>query len=137
MAKLAAVILIWACTSTLGDPIKGLRWHSSTNLQGTLDYHDFYGPPNYGETPEQDRVERAWLLTLEKPIQVSGEIFDSSISTIAEDSTIHLLGLEKKWHTPGVCILVEGEIFPSISGHHRKPILLDVTAAQPCSTDEP
>lgn len=131
MTGLEAIIL--ACSFILSDVTQELKWNSSIALQGTLDYRDFYGPPNYGETPEQDRIERAWLLTLDQPIQVSGEIFDSSISTIAEDSTIHLLGLEEKWQSSGICIVVEGEVFPSHSGHHRKPILLDIAIARPCT----
>mgnify|MGYP005665459679 CR=1 FL=1 len=71
MTILAAITL--ACNFILSDVTQALEWHSSTTLQGTLDYRDFYGPPNYGETPEQDRIERAWLLTLEQPIQVSGK----------------------------------------------------------------
>lgn len=139
MAKLAAIILIWgfAGAAVFGEETQELQWHSSVTLQGTLEYNDFYGPPNYGETPEQDVVERIWMLALDQPIQVSGEVFDSLVKSTAADSTIQLLGLKQKWRSPGLCIVVEGEILPSHSGHHHKPILMDITFTQPCPTEGP
>lgn len=41
---------------------------ATVRLTGTVEYRNFYGPPNYGENPKTDRLLHVPLLRLDKPI---------------------------------------------------------------------
>ena len=40
----------------------------SITLTGSIIEKSFYGPPNFGETPKDDRIEKYFFLLLNKPI---------------------------------------------------------------------
>jgi hypothetical protein len=43
--------------------------NQTVRLSGTLQYKGFYGPPNFGETPREDRLVRVPVLKLATPIR--------------------------------------------------------------------
>ena len=98
---------------------------------------EFLGPPNYGESPEIDRVERIYylqvpVLLFEQLIYLNGykpedvgimdeRLKGSFIQLINADSKTDLL--EDK---VGQKIEISGDIWESHTGHHFLPVMMTV-----------
>ena len=107
----------------------------SVTLVGSLVEEVHYGPPNYGETPEVDRVGRAYVLVLDEPVTVVG---DTAAATGADNpgtisrikvSKVQLAGVlycDPTKNLVGKRIQATGSLFPSHTGHHHTRILLDI-----------
>jgi hypothetical protein len=107
----------------------------SVTLVGSLVVEVHYGPPNYGETPEVDRLERAYVLVLDEPVTVVGDtaaaIGADNPGTISriKVSKVQLAGVlycDPTKNLVGRRIQAIGKLFPSHTGHHYTRILLDV-----------
>lgn len=102
-------------------------------LTGTIRREPFFGPPGYGDTPDQDRRETALILRLEPPICVTRE----PASPCLERGIVHEIQLVwtqalGPWPPEGECIRTRGHLFRAFSAHHRRGLLLDVTKAMRC-----
>ncbi|MGD8869418.1 MAG: DUF4431 domain-containing protein [Gemmatimonadales bacterium] len=107
-------------------------------LQGILLLGDFYGPPNYGEEPTTDRLERQYYLQLPAPIltQVPDATLPGDaeanrasayfLQVVIEDSD----RLDPRAHV-GEKVQVTGPLMEWWSGHHRTPLLLVVQNLEP------
>lgn len=103
--------------------------NETTTLRGVLEKRVYFGPPNYGETPEEDAKETALILKLDAPIDVSGVSLGGD-STLTDQSEIQLIyphPLED-----GACFTVTGALFEGHTGHHITDVLMDVTAVEKC-----
>lgn len=109
-------------------------WYSfeqpEASLSGRIIYQDFFGPPNYGENPETDRVETAVILVLYAPINVKGNPEDVlNFETITNISRIHLVVPWEKVGDEtlsGKNVTVQGTLFTRHTGHHRTQVLMSV-----------
>jgi hypothetical protein len=107
---------------------------ATVSLRGRAGIERFYGPPNYGETPEQDRQETATMLDLEEDICVLPEDGSSCGARDTQDSIQMVIstGIEENVRA-GECIVADGPLFRAFTGHHRRPILMQVITLHPCS----
>ena len=65
-----AATLIFPASAALSRAAGAECFHedASVRLTGTVEYRNFYGPPNYGGNPKTDRLLHVPLLRLDKPI---------------------------------------------------------------------
>ncbi len=103
-------------------------------IRGTIKLEPFYGPPNYGETPESDRQEMALILKLDAPICISSK---PATPCKASEETHEIQLIWPKalgaWPHEGDCVQVKGRLFRAYSGYHRRPLLLSITETALCS----
>jgi hypothetical protein len=100
-------------------------------VSGVVVVETHYGPPNYGENPESDRVEPALILLLDMPVIVEETPGDTSEWNethfgVARMQMVDLndLGLWKlKWQHA----TIEGTLFSAHTGHHRTDVLIQVS----------
>ena len=83
----------------------------------------FYGPPNFGENPESDRIEGCNVLILFNPITF---IDGTDTRTVRE---IQLVFDNFTNYDPNLVYRIKGRAFFSITGHHHTPVLIGVDEA--------
>ena len=89
----------------------------------------YYGPPNYGETPEIDQKRTAIILVLKNKICVvrdpklnyTGKSFDDTI-----EDEIHLSAPGIKF-SEGENVKVQGSLYSAYSGYHQRKLLMSVS----------
>jgi hypothetical protein len=84
-------------------------------LAGVICLKSFYGPPNFGETPEMDRTENFYVLVLENYIIVNNNGIETKIQElqlISSGDFLEELDLDKIY-------TVEENIIEAQSGHHH------------------
>lgn len=103
---------------------------SEVELAGRLEERFFAGPPNYEDVRRGDAREGAYILTLDRPICIDDggdfadprERFDRVhlyTSTDAVRPRLHR-GLGRR-------VQVRGSGFAAQTGHHRAPLVVDVS----------
>jgi hypothetical protein len=101
-------------------------------LSGTLAAREFPGPPNYESVAAGDRAERAFILVLTKPICVEAD----PKSEINSEGQRGVRELHVWWPDGdlapfvGKAIAVRGRLSTAVTGHHRTPVILEVTRAR-------
>ncbi|XHS77797.1 DUF4431 domain-containing protein [Burkholderiaceae bacterium UC74_6] len=120
------------------DPPRACLQYDSeaTQLSGTLFARVYYGPPGYGERPAEDSREGAWLLLLDAPICVTASPHPESDNNSFERDQI-VVQLAAVHVSPGAIeglvekrVVVSGQLYHALTGHHRTPVLLDVHGIQ-------
>lgn len=102
-------------------------------LNGTTYLHHAYGPPSYGENPEQDRKLTYVVLKLEKPICVLGsaEQQTEQVNTPAFSvENVQLVYVADKHFDKSLlnkAMRVTGQLFHGISGEHYTNVLMSVS----------
>jgi hypothetical protein len=102
-------------------------------LEGLLSTKIFYGPPNYGETPQQDAKEPQYLLSLEKPICTnrdpkSPDLNEAESSVTVVELVAGTAELRKALRSAlGRKVLVNGTLFHAQTAHHHTPVVLTLT----------
>ncbi len=112
----------------------------TVSLLGTIAVGSAFGPPNFGETPEQDRKETYFVLSTSRPIRMK----DSDGTQLPDTAKVQLILPSKssevqakiKQHLGGVSVKVTGKAYPATTGHHHESVILvletlDVTNARP------
>ncbi|MDR2964112.1 MAG: DUF4431 domain-containing protein [Bacteroidales bacterium] len=101
-------------------------------ISGKIKIETFFGPPGYGENPQTDAREDAYMLYLDSPINVISHVKereegDVDVTTyniekfqLASTSNVKFSPYKNK------TVRVSGIFFGAISGHHHTPVLLDV-----------
>lgn len=130
MRRLLAFLLVWAVLA--GAPVSAaelLEYEPVVvRLSGVIVIEAFYGPPGYGEDPENDSIERAAILVLDKPVAVRTEPDDIMDSDSAGDvRRIQLIIRDPKisaktWRH----VVIEGRLFRAETGHHHTHVLMSV-----------
>jgi hypothetical protein len=91
-------------------------------IYGSLLLKQFYGPPNYGETPEIDTIESYYVLQLYEPITFSKGL---KKETVEEIQLIFNDSIRKEsiinWG-----YIIEGKAFFAETGHHHTPVIIIV-----------
>lgn len=94
----------------------------SITLTGSIIEKSFYGPPNFGETPKDDRIEKYFFLLLNKPILYNYKdqyIFIKEIQLVFTDFYQKNFDKERKY-------TVIGTIQKAETGHHHTDFILIV-----------
>lgn len=95
-------------------------------VTGTIYEKPYYGPPGYGENPEEDKKLTALILRLDTPINFNddttqGELIknidEMHMVTYFDDSIEHLVNKRVK---------VKGSTFGSHTGYHQTKVLIDI-----------
>lgn len=101
-------------------------------LTGKVDYIHFYGPPNYGETPSQDKKLKATILKLDKPINIireDNEVEEGDFDvTYFMQTEIQLSGKIPDSKLINQTITVIGSFFGSHTGYHQTKVVMEVEA---------
>jgi len=92
-------------------------------INGNIILKQFYGPPNYGETPEIDSIENHYVLKLNEPISFSNE---TEIIIIDEIQLILDFNKLTDEINPNIDYLVVGRAFFRQTGHHHTQIIIIV-----------
>lgn len=132
-----SLIAVAAVTWTLDEkgPIYSYAYETPVALSGVVTFEDHFGPPNYGESPETDAHETAYILNLLAPMDVVGgnsddinpDNFDrvTQIQMTASEVTLRKIAL-KHWEK----VTVRGRLFERHTGHHVRDVLIFVDAVQ-------
>jgi hypothetical protein len=111
---------------------------ASITLEGILEVGEFYGPPNYGEDPNRDRIEHSLYLQL--PATPNTQIPDPEALTMIGPDAQRTYFVQLVVHDPehstaekaiGHRVQIMGLPFEPVTGHHRTPLLIDVRSLKP------
>ena len=98
------------------------RNYININASGNILLKQFYGPPNYGETPEIDKIESYYVLQLNEPITFTRGYITETVEEIQliiiDNKNIEL---NISWN-----YIVTGNAFFAETGHHHTPIIIIV-----------
>ena len=94
----------------------------NVSVSGNIVLKQFYGPPNYGETPKIDKIESHYVLLLNKPITFKQ---GNSTKTIEEIQLIIVDKISIELRTDWKYI-VNGNAFFAETGHHHTPVIIIV-----------
>ena len=135
------MLLLWSGIvlggATIADPIDPtgpcLNYDDpSITLSGSVFTRIYFGPPNYGENPAQDRREGAYLLLLDSPVCVNASAHPEQDNNSLERDVI-LIQLAAVTIQPEVMekalgkrATVRGLLYHRMTGHHRTQVLMDV-----------
>lgn len=104
---------------------------SPVTLSGEVKLERFFGPPNYGETPDTDSRETQAILLLEKPICVEANATEyEEAEQNQREITLVPLGKENLTNYKGKQITVEGWLYHAHTGHHHTPVLIEIKHIQ-------
>jgi hypothetical protein len=105
---------------------------SSVTLIGTIFTRIYFGPPNYGEHPDSDGRDTAFLLLLDAPICVSASAHPEQDNNSSESNQILIqlaavsINVTVLSKAVGKRATVRGSLYHALTGHHRTPVLMDV-----------
>jgi len=88
-------------------------------LQGTVYPEKYFGPPGYGENPQTDQQEVAYILQLNPP-----RVFVTATADALRVHEIQLINYDRG--VVGKPITIKGQLDQAISGHHRRTVILVV-----------
>jgi hypothetical protein len=89
-------------------------------LQGRFIIKDFFGPPNYGETPEIDKLEIYYIFSLCKPIEVN---INGYIKNILKLQVIFNNNGNKNIDF-NLIYEINGNLLKAQSGHHHTEVVV-------------
>ena len=121
-------------TAANGGPPGELSYEPSVaRLSGTLVIDDHYGPPNFGETPDIDRVEKTLMLRLDQAVVVRARPGDAlNVDTFDDVDRVQLISTEIKLSDQiGRHVTLEGTLFEKENGEHVTDVLLSVRRVLP------
>ena len=100
-------------------------------LTGTMSLQTFYGPPNYGESPDTDSRETQAILVLSKPICVDAQPndWDAAEKGQLRVTLVPPAGVDFRRYK-GKKVTLSGTLFHAQTGHHRTPVLMQVQAIE-------
>ena len=104
---------------------------AEVQVSGTLDKMVVPGPPNYQSVRRGDQPETIWILTLDKPVCVTGNTDD--INEAERGVTDLQLALKqnhfaqlRRMRGRKIHVAATGKLFHAHTAHHRTKVLLDV-----------
>lgn len=98
-------------------------------LEGRIEQVMHYGPPGYGEDPQNDKKLTAYILKLLQPIKVlssKDDEFNFTTETSEVQLVIHNFENIKKLISNKSTVFLSGEFFSSHTGYHIRKLLMDV-----------
>jgi hypothetical protein len=119
---------------TSSSPNEVLRYEPDVvTLKGWVIVKPFPGPPGYGEDPKRDSIEKAFILRLDKAVDVAAtsgamdEINAEAESGVLEVQLVLDPKVMKKIKSRlGKRVTLRGTLFHAHTGHHHTRVLLTV-----------
>jgi hypothetical protein len=101
---------------------------ATVELSGKLVRSVFPGPPNYQDVKKGDAAEQGFYLHLEKPICASGGKWHEhgTVTSARVQLVLDEAGYDRLRPSLNRRVKLKGSLFPSLTGHHHAPLLLDV-----------
>jgi hypothetical protein len=84
----------------------------------------FYGPPNYDETPEEDKIEYHYVLKLYDPITFIKGIKEVTVEEM--QLIFYNEELKRTIDSNWLGYVIEGKVYFSETGHHHTPLIMVV-----------
>ena len=106
----------------------------TVKLTGRLVYKTFYGPPNYGETPESDSRETQPILILDSTIYVTGknnshddrpDEYVREITLVGQPENEDMVRLLASKPFSRKRVVVQGSLFHAHARHHHTKVLME------------
>jgi Domain of unknown function (DUF4431) len=107
-------------------------------LSGKLIERTFWGPPDWGDHPDTDTLEDAWILVLDTPICVLADPANSNnnqseynvvvVQLAVLDPGPNNIALKRVAHMVGRHVTVTGVLNHAVTGHNRTPVQLAVAS---------
>ena len=115
--------------------IKTFTFDGIHSVQGTIEKVKSYGPPGFGEDPEHDQKDTAYILRLPQPIRVIESDPNEEINHTTTATEIQLVAFEfiKKLDVAATRhqkVVLAGEFFSGHTGHHIRELLMDVKSVK-------
>ena len=97
-------------------------------LVGKLVTKMFYGPPNYGLNPKEDKKENVFILELDHSITIEADQKDELNETHSGEKEIQVVNLSEAnlKQFLGKRIKITGSLFSAMNGHHHTNVLIMV-----------
>lgn len=98
-------------------------------IEGTLEMEEQFGPPGYGEDPENDMKEKLFFLYLETPVNVY------AVDSVSDSFDVSTKGVDRiQLNSPDIDlnpynkmkIKLKGVFFGAFTRHHHTDVLMDV-----------
>ena len=110
--------------------VKKFYFDKIATISGEVYISNFYGPPNYGDTPNIDKKLKAYILKLPSKIKVINRKRDDELdeTTITNEvqlvlNNFKLIDLAIK---NALKVKIKGEFFSAHTGYHIRKLLIDV-----------
>jgi len=104
-------------------------------LEGLLYKKSFPGPPNYQDIKKGDEEEVYWLIKATKPFCVNetkdiwgGKLINQSEVQLVMTSAFDFY--KTKRSLLGQRVIVQGTLFPQMTGHHKTEVLITVESLE-------
>ncbi|MCU6496328.1 DUF4431 domain-containing protein [Rugamonas sp. A1-17] len=122
-----SVIFLLVCGSVRAETCQKYDV-ANVELTGRVRVETFFGPPNFGESPETDSKERQAVLHLDRPICTVASA-DSPAEERQIDVTLVPMGDFTLASFDGKPVTVKGKLFYAITGHHHTNVLISIDTA--------
>lgn len=111
------------------SPLAYLFEPAISTLEGTLDREERYGPPNYGETPDQDLRLTVHVLRLVEPITVgtadsTSEVNDAPVHGVVEVQVVFSKPNPARALRAGAQVGVRGRLAKQLLARDFYPVIL-------------
>jgi len=94
---------------------------------GKIELKDNYGPPNYGENPETDVIERYYFFIPNDQIILEYNFPDNKESGLVKEMQIVAdPSIIRDIYNSDYVYEIKGNLFMAFTGHHHSPILIDL-----------
>ncbi|MEE3627272.1 hypothetical protein UCD39_25365 [Nitrospirillum sp. BR 11752] len=102
-----SMVALMGAASVASAASRSLHYEPAVvELTGTVVVEDHYGPPNFGETPEEDAKLRVPMLRLDAPVDVAGDPHsDTNLSSFEDVDQMQI-------------VLVQGRSVDGFIGKH-------------------
>lgn len=128
------LLLVVFCAAVLATPVQlaaAAVYHyepEQVELSGTLIEKSFYGPPGYGEDPEHDSKEPAYVILLPEPATVVPAAGDATNERHDEVSEVQVVNGKQLPLRPllNKKVTLRGTLFSAITGHHHTDVLINL-----------
>jgi len=137
LAALATLGLVGPHASAAGSCVQ--YGEALNGLTGIMQIRTFFGPPGYGENPVTDRREAQGILFLDRPIcTVANEkTYEQAEANQIEVTLVPDSGPRVNFADfAGKRVSVHGKLFHGFTGHHRTPLLLELSGIPVLTADQ-
>lgn len=133
-AALALCLLVYAAVGRAADAVWLQYEPSEVELKGKLVVVAKFGPPNWGETPDQDMKLQVPILQLAVPVNIRGDPkSETNKETFRDVREIQLQGLQDYEGYSDRDVVVRGTLFRAQTGWHFTKVVMSVTSIIPGS----
>lgn len=133
MRFMTIAMLVIACGHDTRARAESAPVSESVAVEGILIVGEFFGPPNYGESPSTDKIEKSYLLQLPAPLSTQQPKLSQNAVLPGHEMESHFVQLvvvnslqDSARQLVGKKVKVVGMLYEASTGHHRTPVLIDV-----------